>query len=41
MENLRKHRDIKFITTERKRNYLVSEPNFHTTTFFTEDLLPI
>ena len=39
MENLRKHRDIKFVTTERKRNYLVWEPNYHTTTFFTENLL--
>ena len=34
MENVRKHRDIKFITTERKRNYLVSEPNYHTTNIF-------
>ena len=30
MENLRKHRDIKLVTTERRRKYLVSEPNFHT-----------
>ena len=35
MENVRKHRDIKLVTTERKRNYLVQEPNFHTTKFFT------
>ena len=41
MENMRKHRDIKLVTTERKRNYLVSEPNYHTTKFFTEDLLAI
>ena len=27
MENVRKHRDIKLVTTERRRNYLVSEPN--------------
>ena len=27
MENVRKHRDTKFVTTERRRNYLVSEPN--------------
>ena len=33
MENVRKHRDIKLVTTERRRNYLVSEPNYHTTTF--------
>ena len=36
MENLRKHRDIKLVTTESRRNYLVSEPNYHTTNFFTE-----
>ena len=28
MENVRKHRDIKVATTERRRNYLVSEPNY-------------
>ena len=39
MENVRKHRDIKLVTTERRRNYLVSEPNYHTTKFFTENLL--
>ena len=36
-----KHGDIKFDTTERRRNYLVSEPNYHTTKFFTEHLLGI
>ena len=41
MENVRKHRDIKLVTTERRRNYLVSEPNYHTTNFFTENLLEI
>ena len=41
MENVRKHRDIKLVTTERRRNYLVSEPNYHTTKFFTENLLAI
>ena len=39
MKNMRKHRDIKLVTTERRRNYLVSEPNYHTTKFFTENLL--
>ena len=38
-ENVRKHRDIKFATTERRRNYLVSEPNYHATQRFTENLL--
>ena len=33
MENVRKHRDIKLVTTERRRNYLVSEPNDDTTKF--------
>ena len=41
MENVRKHRDTKLATTERRRNYLVSEPNYHTTKFFTENLLAI
>ena len=41
MENVRKFRDIKLVTTERRRNYLVSELNFHTTKFFTEYLLAI
>ena len=33
MENIRKHRDIKLLTTESRRNYLVLEPNYHTTKF--------
>ena len=40
-ENVRKYRDIKVVTTEKRRNYLVPEPNFHTTKFFTENLLAI
>ena len=36
MENVKTHRYIKLVTTERWRNYLVSEPNYHTTTFFAE-----
>ena len=39
MQNVRKHRDVKLVTTERRRNYMVSEPNFHATKFFTENLL--
>ena len=38
IENVRKHRDIKLVTTERRKDYLVSEPNYHTTKFFTEFL---
>ena len=41
IENVRKHRDIKLVTIETRRNYLVSEPNFHTTKFFTEIVLAI
>ena len=36
MENVRKHRDIKLVTIERKGNYFVLDPNYHTTKFFTE-----
>ena len=39
MENMRKNSDIKLVTTERRRSYLVSEPNYHTTKFFTENSL--
>ena len=41
MKNVRKYRNIKLVTTERRRNYLVWEPNYHTTKFFTETLLAI
>ena len=38
MENIRKHRDIKLVTTDKKRNKLVSEPNYHTINYILEDL---
>ena len=41
MENVRQHRDIKLVTTEIRRNHLVSEINYHTTTLFAENLLEI
>ena len=41
MENMRKNRDIKLVTTERRKNYLVSETNYRTTKLFTENLLAI
>ena len=41
MENVRKHRDIKLVTTYKRRNRLVSEPNYHTTKWFSEKLLAI
>ena len=41
MENVRKHRDIKLVTTDKRRNQLVSEPNYHTTKYFSENLIAI
>ena len=41
MENVRKRRDIKLVTTEEKRIKLVSEPNYHTTKHFSDNLLAI
>ena len=41
MENVKKHRDIKLVDTDIKRNKLVSEPNYHTTKWFSENLLAI
>ena len=39
MGNVRKHRDIKLVTTDKRRNQLVSESNYHTTKWFSENLL--
>ena len=36
MENVRKHKDIKLVITEKRKNYWVSEPNYHTTKIFTK-----
>ena len=41
IQNVRKHRNGKPVTTAKKRNYLISRPNYHTTKFFTEKLLAI
>ena len=41
MENMRKHRDIKLITTEKRKIKLVSEPNYLTTKQFSENLIAI
>ena len=38
MEIIRKHRDIKLVTIDKKRNKLVSEPNYHTINYISEDL---
>ena len=39
MENVRKHRDIKLVITDKRRTQLSSEPNYHTTKYFSENLL--
>ena len=41
MENVRNHRDIKLVTANERRKKLVSEPNYHTTKYFSENLLAI
>ena len=39
MEKVTKYRNVKLVTTEERRNYLLSGPNYHATKFFTENLL--
>ena len=39
MENVRKQRETKLVTTEGRRSYLVSESNYHTVKWFLENLL--
>ena len=39
MENVKKHRDNKLVATDKRRNQLLSEPNYHITKCFSEDLL--
>ena len=41
MENVRKHRDIKLVTTDKRRNQLASEPNYHITKYYLENLMAI
>ena len=41
MENVRNHREIKLVTTNERKNKLVSEPNYHTTMQFSENLMAI
>ena len=41
MENVRKDRDLKLVTTEKRRTRLLSEPNYHTTKQFSENLIAI
>ena len=39
LENVRNHRDIKLVTTDKQRNKVASEPNYHSTKYISEDLL--
>ena len=41
MENVRKNIDIKLVTAKQRRHYSMSEPNYHSTKLFTENLLAI
>ena len=41
MENKRKHRDIKLVTTDKRRNRLASEPNYHITKYFSKNFMAI
>ena len=41
IENVRKYSGIKLVTAEKRRHYLVSEPNYNTTKFFTKNALAI
>ena len=39
MENVRNHRDIRIVTTNKQRSMLASEPNYHSTKYISKDLL--
>ena len=39
MENVRNHRDIRLVTTDKRRSVLASEPNYHSTKYISKDLL--
>ena len=41
MENVRQHRDIKLVATDKRRNQLAPEPNYHITKYFSENLMAI
>ena len=44
MENVKRKKkkvDIKIVTTEKRKNYLVSEPNYHTAKFFIKNLIAV
>ena len=41
MKNVRKYRDIKLVTKNKRRNQLASESNYHTTKYFSKNLMAI
>ena len=41
MENVRNHRDIKLVTSDKRRKRLVSEPNYHSHKTFSDHLMAI
>ena len=41
IKNVIKHKDIKLVTTDNRRNQLASEPNYHTPKYFSENLMEI
>ena len=41
LENIRNHRDIKLVTSNKRRKRLVSEPNYHSHKIFSECLMAI
>ena len=41
IKNVIKHRDIKLVTKDNRRNQLASEPNYHSTKYFSENLMAI
>ena len=41
MENVRNHRDIKLVTSDKRRKRLVSEPNYHSHKNFSDHLMAI
>ena len=41
MENVRNHRDIKLVKSDKRRKRLVSDPNYHSQKIFSDHLMPI
>ena len=41
MQNIRNHRDIKLVTSDKRRKRLVSEPNYHSHKDFSDSFMAI